>query len=491
MVTNQQVRKLMTEKNAGKTTEMAAIKADMSIPTARKYLKTGGVIPEPAERYWKTRKDPFKQDWTDMVGYLDLNPGLDANFLFEFLQRKHSGRYQDGQLRTFQRRVKQWKIFHGHSKEVFFPQIHHPGKLCESDFTNMNSLGITIASVPFEHLVYHFVLTYSNWETGSICFSESFESLSEGFQRALSTLGALPEQHQTDCLTAAVKNMNNPKEFTESYTSLLGYYGVESRRTNPSSPNENGDIEQRHYRFKRALDQSLMLRCSRDFESKEEYNTFLQNLFSQLNQGRRERLAEEMMVMKELQKTSLDTRKKYTVRVSKGSTIRVLHNTYSVDSRLTGQMVDVLAGSTELVVKYAGKLVDTIPRLIGENKHRIQYRHIIKSLVRKPGAFNDYKYRDDLYPSSHFRVAYDTIKKQWPGRADKEYLKLLELAALGSEVAVESAIKNMLAKGLTPTVEGVEHILNLNPHTSNVPVIEVGTVDIKEYDSLLENGEVC
>ena len=112
-------------------------------------------------------------------------------------------------------------------------------------------------------------------------------------------------------------------------------------------------------------------------------------------------------------------------------------------------------------------------------------------LLRKPGAFNDYKYPDDLFPRSHFRVAYDTITKQWPGRADKEYLKLLELAALDSEVAVESAIKNMLAKGLTPTVEGVEHILNQDSHTSNVPEIAVCTVDLKEYDSLLENKEVC
>jgi hypothetical protein len=335
------------------------------------------------------------------------------------------------------------------------------------------------------------VLTYSNWETGSICFSESFESLSEGFQKALCTLGAVPHEHQTDCLTAAVNNLSNPKEFTERYTSLLGYYGIETRRTNPSSPNENGDIEQRHYRFKRALDQSLMLRGNRDFESQQEYSQFLQSLFSQLNQGRREKLAEEMTVMKELQQSPLDTRKCYKVRVSKGSTIRVLHNTYSVDSRLKGQMVDVLAGSNELMIKYAGRLIEKIPRLIGENNHRIEYRHIIKSLVRKPGAFKDYKYRDDLFPSSHFRVAYDSLKRRWPERADKEYLKLLELAALGSETSVEAAIKNILAQGLTPSVENIEHILNQGIDTATVSSSVIAPVNLNDYDCLLENKEVC
>ena len=185
MVTIQQVRKLMNEKNMGETTQKSAMKAGMSLPTARKYLKLGGCLPEKIERNWRTRPDPFKIDWSETEEFLSLNPGLDANTLFDYLQLKFPGKYQDGQLRTFQRRVKEWRIANGGSKEVFFTQIHHPGKLCESDFTNMNTLCITIGNQTFDHLVYHFILTYSNWETGNVCFSESFESLSEGFQQAL------------------------------------------------------------------------------------------------------------------------------------------------------------------------------------------------------------------------------------------------------------------------------------------------------------------
>jgi hypothetical protein len=113
---------------------------------------------------------------------LEINPGLEAKTLFEDLQRRYPGQFADGQLRTLQRRVKVWRALEGPPKEVFFAQVHKPGELCQSDFTHMNSLGVTIQGQPFDHLIYHFVLSYSNWETGTICFSESLESLSEGLR---------------------------------------------------------------------------------------------------------------------------------------------------------------------------------------------------------------------------------------------------------------------------------------------------------------------
>ena len=133
----------------------------------------------------------------------------------------------------------------------------------QSDFTSMNQLEITIAGQPFNHLVYHFVPSYSNWETGKVCFSENFESLSEGLQNALWILGGVPRYHQTDRLSAAVNKPDNPEEFTRIYQGLLNHYCLRGRRINPSRANENGDIEQRHHRFKRALGQSLRLRGSR------------------------------------------------------------------------------------------------------------------------------------------------------------------------------------------------------------------------------------
>ena len=98
---------------------------------------------------------------------VEANPGLEAKTLFEALQREHPGRFADGQLRTLQRRLKHWRATEGPGREVFFAQQHVPGRLGQSDFTHMSELGITIGGQSFPHLLYHFVLTYSNWETAS------------------------------------------------------------------------------------------------------------------------------------------------------------------------------------------------------------------------------------------------------------------------------------------------------------------------------------
>jgi hypothetical protein len=179
MVTDQQVRRLFkliqSEKNFG----IAAMKAGMDEKTARKYRENGKLPSElKQEHTWRTRRDPFEGVWNGIKGMLTTNPGLEAKTVFEDLQRRCPGRFADGQLRTLQRKIKRWRATEGPPKEIFFAQIHKPGELCQSDFTHMKKLGITIDGAPFDHLIYHFVLTYSNWETGTVCFSESFESLS-------------------------------------------------------------------------------------------------------------------------------------------------------------------------------------------------------------------------------------------------------------------------------------------------------------------------
>jgi transposase len=130
----------------------------------------------------------------------------------------------------------------GLGNEVFFPQVYTPGEWCESDFTRMKSLGVTINGIPFDHMLYHFVLCYSNWKTGTICFSESYESLSAGLQNALWKLGGVPKYHRTDNLTSAVNPVGNTEVFTSNYRGLAKHYGFESHKIQPGCPNENGDI---------------------------------------------------------------------------------------------------------------------------------------------------------------------------------------------------------------------------------------------------------
>ena len=422
---------------------------------------------------------------------MELNPGLAAKVLFDGLQRRYPGRFMDGQLRTLQRRVKRWRAESGPPREVFFPQVYEPGELCQSDFTHISSLGVTICGQRFDHLIYHFVLPYSNWETGTVCFSESFESLTEGLQNALWELGGVQKAHRTDRLSTAVHKDGHPEEFTRRYDSLLRHYNLEGRKIQASSPHENGDVEQRHYRFKRALEQALMLRGRRDFDSRDEYGVFLQKLFSQLNSGRRERLMEEHKVLGSLPERRLESCQRLRVRVGPSSTIRVSHNTYSVDSRLIGERVDVRLYIEHLDVYYAQRQVERIPRLRGEGKHRIEYRHIIDWLVRKPGAFENYRYREDLFPTSRFRMAYDSLKRRHSTqRASKAYLKILYLAAHESETAVDDALRGLIDRGEPVTAEAVETQLRSGEPVAPATEVAIDEVTLIDYDELLSAQEV-
>lgn len=492
MVTDQQVRRLTKLMQSEKTKSNAAAKAGMDEKTARKYMKIGKLPSEMTKEHtWRTRTDPFTEVWEQIQSELEINPGLEAKTLFEYLQRKYLGRFADGQLRTLQRRIKQWRALAGPAKEVFFEQKHYPGKLCQSDFTCMNELEITIGGQPFDHLLYHFVLTYSNWETGTTCFSESFEALSQGLQNALWELGGVPETHQSDCLSAAVHKLDHPEEFTRRYAALLRQYHVQGRRSQPNSPHENGDVEQRNHRIKRAADQALMLRGSRDFENRKSYETFLRDLFSQLNAGRKERFAEEVKTFRRLPSKRSPAFKREEVRVSSGSTIRAGKNIYSVDSRLIGEKVVVRLYVEHIEVWYAQKCVETMPRFRGEGKHRIEYRHIIEWLVRKPGAFENYRYRSDLFPSSRFRTLYDGLRSRHIVlKAAKEYLAVLYLAATEGETLVERALECLMELGGSISSSEVKMIVH-NWKDSPPPKarVHIAAVDLRTYDFLLAETE--
>ena len=334
--------------------------------------------------------------------------------------------------------------------------------------------------------MYHFVLTYSNWETGTICYSESLESLSEGWQNAVWELGAVAAEHRTDSLSSAVNNMSNLEEFNRRYEGVMRYYGVKPQHTNPASPNENGDCEQSHHRFKRAVDQALLLRGSRDFQSMVEYAQFLKDLFAQRNAGRRARLAEEIAVMRELPARRMESAKRERVKVDSGSLIHVERNSYSVNSRLIGAQVEARLYLDHVEVWYGQRKVEDLPRLRGRGKHRIDYRHIIEWLVRKPGAFENYRYQEDLFPTSRFRMAYDALRESTPLRAGKEYLKILKLAAETGEVQVDQALRELLAgeEEVGITVEVIGAMLFQLDTIAPVTMVEVALVDLAGFDQL-------
>lgn len=478
-----------TEKNQ----ELAAAKAGMDPKTARNYLGDQRLPSERKEdRTWRTRTDPFKEVWEGIREQVARNGGLEAKTLLEALQRKYPGKFADGRIRTLQRRLKQWRATDGPEREVFFAQQHVAGRLGQSDFTRMNELSITIGAQSYPHMLYHFVLTYSNWEAVSLCYSESFESLSDGLQNALWELGAAPLEHRTDRMSLAVNNSSEERDFTTRYEALMRHYKMTGLKIQTGKPNENGDVEQRHHRLKRAVDQSLMLRNSRDFRSTKEYKEFLRALVVQLNAGRRDRLRSEMQYLRPLPERRLESDKRERVRVDSGSLIYVERNAYSVNSRLIGEKVEARLGAEIIEVWYAGRKVEDLPRLRGRGKHRVDYRHIIDWLVRKPGAFENYRYREELFPTSRFRMAWDALRETAPLRANKRYLEVLELAAKEGEARVDEALRSLLEQGEVGegklNAEVVRAILNENRSIPPPTSVDVAEVSLASFDELLGDG---
>jgi hypothetical protein len=490
MIVDRQVKRLWQTLASGKTLAQSADKANMDEKTARKYRRLGRLPSEvAAERTWRTRLDPFAEIWPEVYEQLQEAPGLEAKTLFAWLQGKYPTKFDDTQLRSFQRGVKRWRATAGPAKEVFFSQVHHPGRLCASDFTHMKSLAVTIGGQPFDHLVYHFVLTYSNWEHVTLCYSESFEALSAGFQNALWALGKVPGRHRTDQLTAAVNQIGGaePRDaFQRRYLEVLDHYGVTGQKSQAGHANENGDAEQSHHRFKSRLDQALMLRGSRDFESIETYMVFVREEIARFNAGRRDRLAEEMAVMRSLPQRRIDSVRRVQVRVCRGSLIRVDKNVYSVNSRLMGEHVTIAIGLDELEVWYAQKIVDRLPRLRGRGKHLINYRHIIDWLVRKPGAFEEYRYRADLFPTTRFRIAYDMLNKY--GSGAKRYLKILKLAARTSESMVDDALRDLIDRGCDIDPDLIKRFVDDRLEPRSETDVEVVIPSLSMYDGLLSSN---
>lgn len=487
MVDERQVRRLMKELNEGETLEIASMRSGMSENTARRYRRGATRKGRRAAREYRTRIDPFAAVWAQVVAMLEMAPGLEAKTIFERLCEREDMSFTEGQLRTLQRRIKKWRAVHGPDKEVMFAQEHRAGEYAQSDFTSMNDLGITIGGERFDHLLYHFVLPYSNWETGMVCFSETFEALIAGFQRAVEQLGRVPVKHRTDNLSAATHDLKDGRRaFNERYVGAMGHYGVAADRNTPGRANENGDVEQAHHRFYRAMEQALMLRGSSDFIDRRAYDAFLGEIFEGRNRRRVPKLADELSVMKELPPMRIEDFRRERVRVSSFSVVRAASNSYSVRSRLIGEMVELRLYAESVEVWHGGERIAEMERLRGKGQASIDYRHVIWSLVRKPGAFARYKFRAAMFPTLTFRRAYDALADQHGTRADVEYVRILHLAASTSQDAVEAALTALLDQNeLRDYVQVRESV---QPARIEVPGCTLGEPDLGAYDELAASG---
>lgn len=403
-------------------------------------------------RSWRTREDKFASHWESVIlpELEDDEDGLfEAKFLFEYLQEERPGVFSDSMLRTFQRRVTDYRALQGPPKEVFFPQVHVPGEKAQLDFTRIASLGVTLQGQPLNRMLFECILCYSGRRHVAIVPSESYEALSLGVQGAFLSWGGVPAQLWHDHLSAAIHNLKGEDhyEISQRYKDLLGQYGTVPRFIEVAKPNQNGCVERGHGVLKKALAQALKLRRSHDFESMAQFDDFLRAIVDKLNRKRPERWAEEQRTLRPLPATMPSVYSELKAAVSRWSLIQVKGNTYSVPARLINHSVTVRVHLETLEVFYKDKRVEVMPRLVGRGNKAINYRHIIRSLVRKPGAFASYRYREQMFPSVIFRKAYDALCLSRPITADSEYLRILFLAAQTMECEVEMALELHLESG--------------------------------------------
>lgn len=476
----------------GKTMEAAAAAASMSERSGRAWQR--GALPSQTrkDRHWRTRVDPFAEVWATEIEPLllaDECGKLEAKTIFAELSRKQPGKFEAGQLRTLQRHVRQWRAQRGPEREVVFPQEHMPGRMAAIDFTYGTELEVTIAGQPFVHLFFEFVLAWSGWRYVQLAFGETFEALVSGLQSALWTLGGVPELVRSDNLSAATHDIRRDagRDLTPRFRAVLEHYDLRSSRIRPGESHENGVAEKAHDLLKSAIGQKLLLRQSREFATVEGYVAFVQQVVEEsFHRGREQRIAEERAKLRPLPTTRVPEYSIVTTKVRCWSTISVRGRIYSVPSRLIRHEVEARIYPDTVEVRFGGKVQLTMPRLRGDRRHRIDYRHVIWSLVRKPGAFAAYRFREELFPSLAFRRAYDAFRTGRGDRADVEYVRVLHLAASTTEHVVEQALETLLARGEAFDFAAVKALAQ--PTKPVVPEVAIGTPSFEEYDALIAAG---
>lgn len=485
-ITDWQRRLYMEARSKGKIQKIAAAQAGFCERSARNIFKNS----IKKERDWRTRENPFQSIWeSDLVPLLEENPKLQAKTLLYWLQEKYSGEYPDSKLRTLERRVKEWKIVYGPEKEIIFRQEHPPGWQGISDFTNCNALSVTIQGAPFEHLLYHFRLPYSGFEYADVILGgESFSALAEKLQDALWMLEGAPETHRTDSLSAAFKNLSDKEEddLRKAYEELCQHYDIRPTRNNKGVSHENGSIESSHRHLKNRMDQALMIRGSRDFNSIAEYRGFISDLIKKHNQRIQKALAEERKYLLPLPLRRTTDFTEVRAPVTTCSTINVKSVIYSVPSRLIGSTLKIHLYDDRLECFCGGVKMVILPRQRNHKKSKhIDYRHLIGSLSRKPQAFRNFIWKDYMFPTFAFRQTWELLEENLDDRKScREYVRILKEASMvGRESVVNDYLEKCIESGQLANSEEVKALFEKTNQA--IPEQKPLCPDLKSYDQLI------
>lgn len=492
MLTDSQVRNILQEYEKTQNISQTSKRMGVARKTVRKSVldkRLPSERPRP-QRSWRTRADPFKDDWPFIEERLLESTDWEATTLFALLQERRPGHYKAGSVRSLQRRLRSYRAQQGPDQEVFFAQEHIPGERMQTDFTHVDESVVTIQGAAFAHLLCHSVLPYSNAEFATVCQSESLMALFRGLSHCFVFFGKTTKFSQTDNSTAAthrVDKTRKKREFNKDYLRFCAHYGVQATTIAVGKKEQNGDVESSHRHFKRAIGQALLVRGSNDFESVADYEAFVQNLCKARN-DKRERLEEELSAMTALSASPWPEYRSYSAKVGNQSTVRVLANTYSVPSRLIGHSLTLHVYEYRVDAYLEGKLQMSSPRLLGKYQAHIDYRHIVGSLLQKPGAFMRYRYQASLFPSLVFRKAYDTLSAKSAGiKTDLTYIRILHHAKNEGEAKVEGILDKIMRAGAEVSIDALKKHLGQG-ELIRPPAMEPVNANLEEYDALLALG---
>jgi hypothetical protein len=489
-ITDHQVHKYQQHRNKLSQTASAA-KSAISERSARRIEAAQSLPSQRPARHWRTREDPLSAVWdSEVVPLLQTDARLNAVTLLEELQRRQPGQWDDSVLRTLQRRVRLWRAKYGDEREVYFAQEHPPGRQGISDFTVADELGVQIAGVAFTHRLYQFALAYSGWRHVTVIDAgESFMALSTGLQAALWALGGVPEEHRTDSLSAAFNNLAEQEELTRRYADLCRHYGLRATRCNPGQSNENGAIESRNNTLKKALEQALLLRGSRSFDARPDYEAFVHTIVQRMNTRALKLLVTERAMLKPLPVRRTAEFEEIPARVSKYAIFTLKGVLYSVPSQLIGHRLMVRQYAQHVEGWLGGQCVVSLPRarpLEGQRVGRcIDYRHLVGALKRKPGAFARWVLRDASFPRAVYRQTWERLSAQRPEReACQTMVGLLVLAADGHEAQLAQELEQLIELNQLPDLNALTQLLA--PPKGEVPQVVVTLPALASYDELFE-----
>ena len=488
---NDQQARLYMDLRRIHTRQTAAARAGFSESTGARLDREPQLPSQRAERRGRRRPDPLAAVWDgEIVPMLQTMPGLRPITVLGEIVRRHP-ELGHGVRRTLERRIRTWRALNGPEQDVIFRQEHPPGARGLSDFTDASDLGVSIAGMPLDHRLYHFRLAFSGWaHTEVVLGGESFTALATGLQNALWSLGGSPEEHRSDSLSAAFRNLepDAAEDATRGYEALCEHYRMRPSRNNRGIAHENGSIEGPHAHLKDSLGQALLLRGSRDFDDLDAYRRFVAETLGRQNAARAKLVEAERAHLKPLppRRTTDYGEAIVTVTRSGGFVLRKVF--YTVPSRLIGHRLRVHIYDDRLECFLGDAAVLELPRARvpsrGPHGHVVDYRHVIHALRRKPQALMNLVYRDQLFPRPAYRRAWEELRDKLPAREACRIM--VDLLALAHDRACESELAHLLDqqldRGLLPDIGALKR--HFQPPDTAAPAVSVPLPTPAAYDVL-------